>query len=42
MLVVEMMLALMLFTWGAAIWASFPDEEIEEHAPQGQHRRRAA
>jgi hypothetical protein len=42
MLVVEVMLALMLFTWGAAIWASFHDEETGEHAPQGQYWRRAA
>lgn len=43
MLVVEVMLALMLFTWGAAVWASFRDEDTEEHGtPQGQYWRKAA
>jgi hypothetical protein len=43
MVTVYMLLGLMLFTWGAAIWASFHDEETEEHhTSQGQYPRRAA
>jgi hypothetical protein len=43
MLVVEVMLALMLFTWGVAIWASFHDEgAVDRRTSEEQHWSSAA